>query len=207
MQFSEMLSDLESRLATSSDSEFWTTSDLKEWLNKGQAKACNYKRWPALEIAKTTPSKTNQEYYDFPSEIKSGGIYKIEVDGQDYEKVSDFNDYLNYTGSKRVFGQFGRQYFLKPKPTEADLPIDVWGTRKPPKMVNDTDEPILTDDSQQETIIKLAKAVALKKAKKYSDAKQEEAEAFGLLDVVWTQQEEENKQGYVRQAQSSRWIS
>lgn len=183
MNFLTAQQDLDSRLSVSGVSGFWTPTDKKRWLNLGQQRALNYRRWPFAESAKTTITNKDQEYYDYPTEFRSKSIGRLDVDGAQY-LFMEWEDYLGYTGSQNVWSEFGRQYFITPIPDESDKAISVWGIlSKLPDMANDSDESEFPEEGH-EAIVLFALAIGLRKSKMLSEAREAEAEAFGILDRV-----------------------
>jgi len=66
-KLSEFLTELNNRIAAAKVSGFWTDAMKKEWINKAGERACGFRRWKVLELAKSTITKANQEYYDILS--------------------------------------------------------------------------------------------------------------------------------------------
>jgi len=218
MQFSELLTELNNRIAAAKVSGFWSDAMKKQWINNAGERACNYRRWKALEYALKTITKANQEYYDYPDEFQENSIYYIEVDGKEHIEASwdDYKEYRESGSSDRVVASHDGFYFINPTPTEADLELAIWGVRKWVKLVNDGDESILPSKFD-EAIIKLALATCLQKERRYSEATAEIAEvetpanpkiegSGGILAKLSAREEDEGPKGYVGRAKSTRWM-
>jgi len=219
MKLSEFLTELNNRIAAAKVSGFWTDAMKKQWINKAGERVCNYHRWKALEYAVTTKTKANQEYYDYPDEFQEDSIYHLEVDGKEYTRCNNWDDYQNYKANEstdKVFVSHDGFYFINPTPEEADLVIDLWGIRKWKKLVNDNDEAI-TPTELDEAIIKLALAICLQKERRYSEANAEIAEveapanprvpgSGGILARLVTREENEGPKGYIGKAKSTRFM-
>jgi len=218
MTFSELLTELNNRIAAAKVSGFWTDAMKKEWINTAGQRICDFRRWKVLEKALKTITKANQEYYDYPEEFKADSIYYLEVDGKEYIKVS-WDEYQKYKAEKstdKIFTSHDGFYFINPVPTEANKEISIWGIKKWVKLVNDTDKPVLPSEFD-EAIIKLALATCLQKERRYEEAaiERNEVEApetpgvegsGGILAKLGVREEMESHKGYIGKAKSTRWM-
>lgn len=217
MQLSELLTELNNRISAAKVSGFWTDAQKKEWINKAGERICNFKNWKDLELAKSTTTKGDQEYYDYPSEFKPNSIYHLEVDGDEYDKKNwdEYQDYKAAESDAKIFTSHNGFYFISPTPEEADLSIDVWGYKRWVKLVANEDTPILPSEFD-EAIIKLALATCLKKEGRYNEAQVEIAEveapanpriegSGGMLAKLAAREEDQAPKGYIGRARSSRF--
>lgn len=218
MTFSELLTELNNRIAAAKVSGFWTDAMKKEWINQAGQRICDFRRWKVLEQAKYTYTKKGRNYYDYPDEFKADSIYYLEIDGKEYIKKSwdDFQAYVAAKSTDRVFTSHNGFYFVNPTPTEDNKEILVYGIKKWVKLVNDNDVPVLPSEFD-EAIIKLALATCLQKEKRYDEAaiERSEVEAVGtpgepgtggLLWKLAEREEDESPKGYIGQVQHVRWM-
>lgn len=202
MTFQEMQTELQARLSIASTNTFWTLQMLKDWLNQANRWACGYKHWPLTEGAKYTSSRANALYYDYPLEFRSDSIRRLEIESgggkmEEYKKVKyqDFMKYIreNPSGEEKIFSDFRRHYFINPKVTVNGREICLWGQEKPAKLVNDADKSPFAEGEEagEEAIIKRALSIALKKGRKYTEARIEAEEAKEILNEIWERIKEE----------------
>ncbi len=218
MKLSEFLTELNNRISAAKISGFWNEAMKKQWLNNAGERVCNYYNWKALEYAKFTKTKVDGEYYDYPDEFQENSIYHLEVDSKKYTKIKKWSDYqacrINES-TKKVFCSHNGFYFIGPTPSEADLVIDIWGIKKWKKLVDNNDEPV-TPSELDESIVKLAFATCLQKARKRNGALDERREveapanpriegSGGILARMIAREEEEPAGGFIGQAKCSRW--
>jgi len=219
MKFSEFLTELNNRIAAAKVSGFWTDTMKKQWINTAGERVSNYYRWKALEYALKTITKADQEYYDYPEAFQEDSIYHLEIDGDEYTRANNWDDYQNYKANEstdKMFVSHDGFYFVNPTPEDANLEIALWGIRKWVKLVSDGDEPI-TPSELDESIIKLALATCLQKERRYSEANAEISEveapanprvpgSGGILARLKAKEEEEGPKGYIGKAKSTRWM-
>lgn len=218
MTLTEFLTELNNRIAAAKVSGFWTDAMKTQWINMAGERVCNFRRWKALELAKSTVTKADQEYYDYPDDFQENSIYYMEIDGDEYfEKTwDDYRKYKANESDEKIFASHDAFYFINPIPTEADLTLDIWGIRKWTTLVDGADEAI-TPRELNEPIIKLALATCLQKERRYSEAAAEIAEveepanpriegSGGILAKLAAREEDEGPKGHIGRAQSTRWM-
>lgn len=215
----DLRDDLDGRLSASKVSGFWTQAFKDKALNDGGKQSCNAYRWPFLELALTTQSRDAKEYYDYPAApnaFTADSIYQINVAGEDYGD-EDGRTRVNWGAFQKrknlgddsayVFTNHNGFYFLYPVPADG-LEISLFGLKQWRVLVNAGDESITPTDLD-DSIVKLALARCLRKAKKYSEAKAELLEVLdlqvGTLAQLWAKVHEESPGGYKGEAISSRW--
>lgn len=216
MQFSELLTELNNRIAAAKISGFWTDTMKKEWINQAGQRVCDFRHWKVLELAKYTTTKANQEYYDYPAEFKVNSIYQLQVDGKEYTKKTwtEYQAFKNTKSTEKIFASHDNFYFINPTPTEAGKEILIFGIKKWVKLVLDTDTPILPSEFDG-AIVKIALAICLQKERRYNEAVAEinevEApaspnipESGGILAKL-SNREDEGNLGFCGLAKSSRW--
>lgn len=220
MKLSEFLTQLNNRIAAAKVSGFWTDAAKEQWIYEAVVRVCNYRRWKILELAKSTTTQADQEYYDYPADFKINSIYYMEVDGKEHDEKSwdDYQEYKAATSSVKIFASHNGFYFINPTPTAADLTIDIWGIKKPVDLVTwkaATDDSVLSEEFD-EAVIKLTLATCLDKERRKAEASAERAEVLaprdsriegsgGILAQLAGREEDEGPKGYSGRAKSSRW--
>jgi len=219
MKLSEFLTELNNRIAAAKVSGFWTDAMKEQWIYESVVRVCNFKkRWKFLELAKSTTTKANQEYYDEPGDFKTDSIYYMEVDGKEYIKKSwdRYQQYKEAGSSAKIFAIHNGFYFINPTPTKADLTIDIWGNKKPVSLAiwkAAADDSVLPSEFD-EAVVKLALATCLDKARRKDEAIVERNEvelpaspgipnSGGILAKL--SEQEEGVVGYIGKARSSRF--
>lgn len=219
MDFEELQDELTARISASSASGFFTDAQKKLWLNMAGQRVCDFYNWPFLQLALEIQTANDSEYYDYPSGVvrfKPNSIYQIDIEDEDYargvsgrrripwemfqKKKQEDDDELVYTNHNGF-------YFLHPIPTNGKT-MSIYGVKGWKVLVNNTDVPV-TPYECNEAIIRIALASALRKSKKYGEAKSELVEVLdpniGILAQIKNQIEAEAPQGYAGEAESSRW--
>lgn len=221
MKLSEFLTQLNNRIAASKISGFWTDAMKEQWIYEAVVRVCNYKHWKDLELAKSTTTKANHEYYDYPSDFKTNSIYYMEVDGKEYIGVTwdDYQEYKEGGSSDKVFTSHDGLYFINPTPTKAALTVDIWGIKKPVDLATwkaALNNSVLSEEFD-EAVIKLALATCLDKARRKAEATAERVEveapanpriegSGGLLAKLAAREEDEGPKGYIGRAKSTRFM-
>lgn len=215
----EMRDDLDSRISAAKVSGFWSQAFKDKALNDGGKQAVNAYRWPFVELALTTQSRDSKEYYDYPAAPNAfsvDSIYQIMVEGETYGDA-DGRTRVNWAQfqkrknvgdtSESVFTNHNGFYFLYPVPANG-LEVSIFGLKQW-RVLTAADDEAVTPTDLDDSIVKLALARCLRKAKKYSEAKAELLEVLdpqvGLLAQLWSKVHEESPGGYKGEAQSSRW--
>jgi len=202
MTFLELQTELQNRLSVTTTNTFWTSTMIKDWLNQANKWACTYRKWPFTEGAVYVNSRANALYYDYPPEFRSDSISRLEIESaegkmEEYKKIryQDFMKYIreNPDGEDKIFSDHQRFYFINPKVPVSGREINLWGQKKPKKLVADSDITPFAEGEEagEEAIIKKALSIALKKGKKYTEARIEETEAKDILNEIWERVKEE----------------
>lgn len=186
----EMQTELAARLMVASNSTTFSATRLGELLNNANQWATQMFIWLELVRGRMTNSKSGYEYYDYPSDFRTGTIIRLEVDNEPYER-KNFEDYLDFKknnpgSQEKIFAHYGRQYFIYPTPTaNGTNNISVWGAIQAPALTQNTDTTIFSSQnmSGNEAIIKKAFSVAIKRIDSNLSTK-EEQEGLGLLAVL-----------------------
>lgn len=181
---SEMETELLDRLQVADNSTLYTSARLTKLIQDAYIWATDTFIWLDLVKAKMTNSVASQEYYDYPDDFRSGTIISLELDGDDDYKRYNFEDYKayknNYTSSqKKMFANFGRQYFIHPTPSaNGTNNLCIWGAVPATKLTGASDKTIFSDNKEEgnEAVIQKAMSVALKRIDRdASKAEYEEA--------------------------------
>lgn len=215
----ELRQDLKDQIAASAAQGFWTDTMLDDWLNWAGKKVCSFYRWPFLELAVYTQTHDDKQYYSYPKNelrFKPNSIYQITIDGEDYPSSQQgrlrrnwqqFQKAIQEEDDEKIFANHNGFYFLNPVPANSKEMI-LFGLKGWQQLVNDDDTPI-TPTEFDESIVQLALGRALRKGKKYAEAKAEIMEvldpASGSLAMLKMDIENESSMGAGGTAQSSRW--
>ena len=216
MTYKELKEALQDRLSASATNTFWTPTMIGKWINRGVLWATNLYRWPFTERAVYTKSRANARYYDYPIDtaggvpaLKSDSIRLCQIEQSDgkmeeYTKTRyiDFMRYIEETqngyndGSDKIFSDYRRRVFINPVVPVSDRKICIWGQEKAKKLTADGDETSFSEGEEtgDEAIIQYAKAIALRKGRRYNEAATEMAGALNLLREIWNRIEMEQAQ-------------
>jgi len=221
MTKSELLQDLNDRISAASVSGFWTPEMKTAWLDSAGKTVCGFYRWPFLELALERQTVDSREYYDYPGGIvrfKPNSIYQIDIEGETYPEGQagrrrvnwqQFQERKQEQNPDPCFTNHNGFFFLYPVPQD-DKEMSLYGLKgwKSLADLGDDDEPI-TPEEMDESIVRIALAACLRKAKKYAEAKAELLEVLdptiGLLAQIKNQVEAEGPSGEGGTAKSSRW--
>lgn len=132
--FDDLRNAVKSDINWSPTGGFISTDDIDRAINMAYYSAGGMHKWPDLEEALHTNSKSTQEYYQYPQYFYPESIWKLTVDSVDYGDPVLFKDYLyekenNFpSGLKKLWSSRGRQYFIYPTPTtNGSGNIVIWG--------------------------------------------------------------------------------
>jgi len=190
--YTELKTELSSRLQVASNSTLFTTTRIETLIKDAYMWATSQYNWPILEKAKITSTIANHYYYDYPAEFRTDSIIRVVIADQEYDRKA-FEDFLDYKDANAddtdtfIFADYGRQVFIFPTPTvSGSSNFDVWGTIQPTQLSAGSDTTIFTyhDESGNEAIVKKALSVALSRSEKNLSV-QEENEAKGILATIW----------------------
>lgn len=177
-------------LMSAASSSLFTPTRLLQALQDAHIWATSLYSWPELEVGRDTSSVANQEYYDYPEEFRTDTLSEfIYFDGKAYRKKA-WTDYLehqrlNPNSTRRIFADYGRKYFIFPKPTSVAT-ISIWGQIQAPQITLPADQTIFSyhDESGNEAIEKKALSVLVKRINP-NLAQAEEKNAVTLLSIIW----------------------
>lgn len=196
--FKEMQDELIWRIKAAKNSTLYPTSRIKSLLTDSYQWATTMFIWDGLVRAKDTDSEIF-EYYDYPTDFRDNSIIRLIYNDEEYER-KNFEDYLDYkkqnpTSTKKIFANFGRQFFIFPTPAVAgnDL-ITVWGAIQAPTLINDADLTIFSTSNSvgNEAIVQKAFSVSCLRSNPNLSSK-EETSALGKLNVLFTKQQKEKQ--------------
>jgi len=221
MNKAELLQDLNDRISAASVSGFWTTAMKVAWLDAAGKTVCGFYRWPFLELALKKQTVDSREYYDYPAGVnrfKPNSIYQIDIEGEVYPEGQagrrrvnwqQFQERKQEENTDPCFTNHNGFFFLFPVP-EDDKTMSLYGLKGWRDLADqgDEDEPV-TPEEFGESIVRIALAACLRKAKKYAEAKAELLEVLdptiGLLAQLKNQIEVEGPSGEGGTAKTSRW--
>lgn len=192
--FSELIAGVQSDMTIGDESSLFPLATVKLALNRAYLKAGGLFRWPELEDAKKTSTENGKEYYDYPAGWRPDSIWKLTVDGTDYNDPLVFKDYLyekeNDIPSQATYlwASQWRRYFIYPTPTaDGDNNISVWGSRVVDTLTEDADVTIFSYSMPECNEAVVLEAVAILKSKGEDDksAQFKSAEAKQILVVGW----------------------
>jgi len=203
--------ELESYLSTVNLSGFFDDAMKNRFINTAGRRVYNFENWDWLDHALKTQTEKDQEWYEQSSRFKKGGLRRITVkDSEGKEKEYDivaWNLYQQYKdqGTQYKAGILANQFFLYPTPTVANLEIGTYGQLKWVDLSADADESI-NPEVYDDAIVKLAFAMALKKERRFQEAKSEIDEVEGnILPRLFDQNQKDAPKGYIGTAPSTRW--
>ena len=198
--FSELIAAVQSDLTVGSGSPLFNPTGIKLATNRAYRKSAGLFKWPETMDAKKTSTKNGLEYYEYPQNWRSQTIWKLVVDGVDYERPIAFNDYLYEkennvpSGNTKMWSNYARRYYIYPTPTtNGSKNIEVHGQRIVDAMVNDADVTIFSYNMPEGNDAIVMEAVAILKGKggDRQDGQFVSAEAKGILAVAWSKLRQE----------------
>jgi hypothetical protein len=178
------------------NNDLWTDTDLQTLLQLGVFKAWDYHPWPFTQkVKKATTIST--DYYDHPSDIMNGSIYRLTVGGKEYKKVIA-EDYYKFfedfsSATDRIWTEVETYIFVNTHAYTVGDEMCLFGKKFPATLSSSSDllpfSPT-TDNyehSGNEAIVLLAYAEALasEKKKMYAEAESERKKAYETLNVLW----------------------
>ena len=200
MTLSEAKQDLARKLnidyADIANNQLVSDADLTAWIQAGVHKAWDFKPWDFTEGDKKTTS-ISAEYYDYPQDFQSGSINLLLVGGEEFRKLS----YKAYrlalekdpSSTEKIWAERKRFYFINQNAYTAGAEIVLFGKLKAPTLTNANDLLPFSPDSDNEeysgngAIVRLAYSEALgsRKYNNPSQAKQEQQDAYAILELLW----------------------
>ena len=192
--FCELYLAVQSDLNIGSDSTLFPIETVKSAVNRAYIKSAGLFLWAETEDAQKTSTQANTEYYDYPDNFRADSIWKITVDGVDYEDPVAFKDYLYEkendmpSGRQKMWASQWRRYFIYPTPTTSgDNNIVVWGQRIVDEMVNDADVTIFSYSMPEcnEAIVLEAEAILKNKGQEEQTGAFRSQEAKAIFAIAW----------------------
>ncbi len=188
--FLDMQNRLTDDLMVAAASTLFTTDRKKKLLQSAHLWATSLYSWPELQRGRTTNSIIGYEYYDYPGDFRTDTLGEfLYFNGKPHRRKA-WNDYLehqrkNPSSTKRIFADYGRQYFIFPLPAVV-AQIIVWGQIQATQITQDGDKTIFSthDVSGNEAIVKKALADAVRRIDA-ALAEKEEKGAVTLLAIIW----------------------
>lgn len=172
----EMETELQSQLRSAKNSNIYPTTRLTELIQNSYLTATTLFKWLALARAKTTSTvaKTTEDisYYDYPPEFRRNTIFRVQIDGKEYNRKS-FESLLDYrnryptgNGNKRIFANYQSFYFISPDTSAGTNNMDIWGIIQAPELTNPTSETIFSGNAEEGNmaVVSLALATAVKRS-------------------------------------------
>lgn len=178
------------------NNDLWTDTDLQVLIQLGVLKAWDYKPWPfTKKVKKATTIST--EYYDQPSDLMNGSIYRLTIGGKEYKKLID-EDYFkwfedNESATDRIWTEVESFIFVNQNAYTVGDEMCLFGKKFPITLSGDSDllpfSPTADnyEHSGNEAIILLGYGEALdsEKMKNPAQAEIERKKAYQTLDVLW----------------------
>lgn len=222
----ELLTALNDSLSAASVGGFWTSAMKYRYLDNAGQRVCGFYRWSFLELALEITTEDDGDgdpriYYDYPSgddRLKPDSIYQIDIEDEVYplnqqgrRRVSwaQYQKMVQEQSDELVYTNHNGFYFLNTPPITGKE-MNIYGLKEWKKLstMADDDE-IISPVEFDESIVRLALASCLRKAKKYAEAKAETVEVldpqFGSLAQMKADIENENSKGYGGKSTSSRF--
>lgn len=206
----DLENELKARLMVANNSTLVSDTRVTQLVKDAYLWAATLFFWPPLyrsRIFSTIPNTQSlaYDYYDYPTDMLTGTISRLYIDGKKYEKKR-FQDFLDYVdnalenstppdSTKKYFAEYARQFFIYPASTTSGTDNGiVWGNVQPANLDNATDKTIfsLWDDSGNEAILKKALSVEMERLDS-GFANEQKAEAVQLLTLIWRKVVVENQ--------------
>lgn len=179
------------------NNDLFSDADLEEWINAGILKSWDYKRWPFTLKTKSVTT-VNTDYYDQPTDLMPGSIFKLIIGGKEFKDPLVFEDYLKYkednsSGEDKYWSMHETFIFVNKHAYTIGETMDQIGKKFPPYLT--TSSQLLpfspTTDNYENSgnfaIVHFAysEALASEKLNKASLAELEERKAYKILDTLW----------------------
>lgn len=165
----------------------FTDAVLNRFINRAIKWVSNLHNWQQTQKAVMRGSDVDQEFYNYPEDFKTDSIYRLTLDGEVRKKLL-FEEYENYKenngGSKKLWADWRRRYFINGTIADGTANIKIWGHEIPADLGDDTtDHPFVDEQLLEEAIQE--KALALCYIKKGGSFRSEarEVEKGALLKV------------------------
>ena len=184
-----------------SNNDLWSNTDLQALIQSAVLKSWDYKPWPFSQKVKKATS-IDTEYYDHPTDIMNGSIYRLTMGGREYKKLDPQSYFKRFeddsTATDRIWTEVETYIFVNQNAYTVGDEMCLFGKMFPISLSADGDllpfSPT-TDNyehSGNEAIINLAYAEALdsEKLKNPNQAEVERKKGYETLGVLWKPFEE-----------------
>lgn len=196
--FGDLKEAVQDDLTLGDESSFMSESVVERAINRAYIdKVSAIYPWPQTEDAKVTSSIANKEYYDYPDKWRPLSIWKLVVDGDDYDDPMAFRDYEyekgnNYpSGTRKIWSNKGLRYFITQDgaapTTNGNDNIEIHGHKIPDKLTDDNDMTLFSLNMPElnEAIVLEAKAILKSKGEEDQVGQFASAEAKGICARAW----------------------
>jgi hypothetical protein len=178
------------------NNDLFTDTDLQSFIQMGIFKAWDYKPWPFTQKVKKATS-VSTEYYDHPTDIINGSIYRLTMGGEEYKKLDPQSYFKRFeddsNAQNRIWTEVETYIFVNQNAYTVGDELCLFGKKFPTTLSGSSDllpfSPT-TDNfehSGNEAIVLLAYGEALdsEKKKNPAQAEVERKKAYQILDVLW----------------------
>lgn len=179
------------------NNDLFSAVDLADWIQQGHLRVWDYKPWPFTQKTKTVTT-VDTDYYDQPSGLMLGSIFKLIVGGKEFEDPIRFEDYLLYkeqypTGTAKKWALHETYIFVNKYAYSIGDAMDIIGKEIAPALSADGDllpfspQADNSEHSGNQAIVLLAYAEALasEKLQKQAESELQEKKAYRILDSLW----------------------
>lgn len=175
MDREDLENELKAQLQASTNSNQFPSTRLTSLIQNAYRMVTNLWTWKALTKAVKTDTKPKAEgadecYYDYPSEFRTGTIYKLMIDGKNYDRKS-YDSFMkfreNYPNSQeKIFALHQRYIFVSPDTTEGDNNMHIYGAFEAPELSLPESTTIFSNNAEHANLalVSVALATALKKS-------------------------------------------
>lgn len=178
------------------NNDLFTDTDLQVFIQMAVFKVWDFKPWPFSQKVKKAMT-ISADYYDYPTDIMNGSVYRLTVAGKEYKKLLP-EDYFKWfedspTATDRIWTEVETYVFVNKNAYTVGDEMCLFGKKFPITLSGDSDflpfSPT-TDDyehSGNEAVVQLAYGEALdsEKKKNYAQAEVERKKAYQTLDILW----------------------
>lgn len=176
------------------NNQLFTDSDLEYWLNVGIQKAWDYKPWPFTTKTKSFTT-VSDSYYDHPSDLMPHSVFRLAINGEEFDPPILFEDYLKYkednpNGTEKAWAMHENFILINQGAYAVGESADMTGKKFPP--ASPTILPFSpTTDNQEHSgnhaIVEFAYAEALAsdKLKRVTEADVARKDGYRILDLLW----------------------
>ena len=183
------------------NNDLFTDDDLESYIQAGIDRAWDYKRWPFAESGGKTltlsAAQITAGYIDMPSDLMMGSIYLMTVDGKGWSKKT-YDTYLKYFedhpgDDAKIWTEHAGFMFFNINATSAGKVMDVYGKKKAPHPISESDLLPFSQDTDNEehsgnqaiVLLAYAEALSSEKKKNPNQATIEEKRALMILEYLW----------------------